>query len=96
MLLNKEITVYDNGSKQYIEGVRICDKTTLKTTEKGLFKSGSIVVRIFKNNVDIKEGARLVVGVCADDICPEGAYLITSVKKNKGVYKTHYKVVAER
>ena len=96
MILHGDITVYDKNEKLMFSGVRICDKTRLEVRERGIVKSGSIIIRIFENDVAVSEGARLVIGLREDDICPSGAFLVTAVKKNKGICKTHYKVVAER
>ncbi len=96
MLLNGDITVYDENDRMQICGVRICDKTSLKISEKAVAKSGSLIIRIFKDEADVKEGAKIVIGKCEDEICPAGAFLVTAVKKNKGICKTHYKVIAER
>ncbi len=96
MVLCGDITIYDKDKKLQYRGVRICDRTSLEVKERGIVKSGSIIIRIFENDVDVSEGARLVIGLCEDDVCPPQAFLITTVKKNKGICKAHYKVVAER
>ena len=96
MILRGDITVYDKDKKMQFCGVRICDRTSLEMKERGVVKSGSVIIRIFEDDVAIPEGARLVIGLCGDEVCPPQAFLITAVKKNKGIGKTHYKVVAER
>lgn len=96
MILCGDITVYDKDKKMQFCGVRICDRTSLVMKERGVVKSGSIIVRIFEENVAIPEGARLVIGLCGDEVCPPQAFYITAVKENKGIAKVHYKVVAER
>ena len=96
MTLCGDITVYDKNKKTQYSGVRICDKTSLEFKEKGAVKSGVIIVRIFGEDADIQTGARLVIGLCGDEICPPQAFIITAVKKNKGFCRTHYKVIAER
>ena len=96
MILCGDITVYDNDRKLQYSGVRICDRTSLEMKERGAVKSGSIVIRIFEDDVAISEGARLVTGLCGDDVCPPQAFIVTAVKKNKGFGRAHYKVVAER
>ena len=96
MVLNGDVTVYDDGVRTHIPGVRICDRTSLKTGGRAVVKSGSLILRIFEDEASIKEGARLVIGVCEDEICPAGAFLVTEVKKNRGISKVHYKVIAER
>ena len=96
MVLGGNITVYDKDEKLKFEGVRICYRTSVKIKERGAVKSGDIIIRIFEDDVYFSEGARLVIGLCEDEICPKGAFLVTSVKRNKGVCRTHYKVVAER
>ena len=95
MILCGDITVYGDEKLQF-RGVRICDRTRLEVKERGVVKSGSVIIRIFEDNVPVFEGARLVIGLCEDEICPPEAFLVTAVKKNKGICKTHYKVVAER
>lgn len=96
MILRGDITVYDNDKKLQFSGVRICDKTKLETKERGLVKSGSIIIRIFEENVSITTRMRLVVGLCGDEVCPSRAFIVTDVKKNKGIGRLHYKVIAER
>lgn len=96
MILHGDITVFDKDKKLYFSGVRICDKTSLEAKERGVLKSGSVIIRIFEVDVPDFEGGRLVMGICEDDVCPVGAFFVTAVKKNKGFCRTHYKVVAER
>ena len=96
MILCGDITVYDKDKRLQYSGVRICDKTRLELKERGAVKSGSIVIRIFEDDVAISEGARIVTGLCADGVCPPEPFIVTAVKKNKGLCRTHYKVVAER
>ncbi len=91
-----DITVYDKDKKLQFCGVRICEKTKLEAKERGFVRVGSIIIRIFEDGVAIPEGARLVIGLCGDEVCPPQAFIITAVKKNKGVCRTHYKVIAER
>ena len=96
MVLCGDITVYDKNAKMQFCGVRICDRTSLEMKERGAVKSGSLIIRIFEDAVDISEGARLVQGLCEDAVCPPQAFIVTAVRKNKGVCRTHYKVIAER
>ena len=96
MILCGDITVFDKDKKLQYSGVRICDKTSLAMKERGAVKEGNIIVRIFEDDVAISEGARLVTGLCEDDVCPPQAFIVTAVKKNKGICRTHYKVIAER
>lgn len=96
MLLCGDITIYDKDKKLQFRGVRICDKTKLEAKERGFVAAGSIIIRIFEDEVTVSEGARLVIGLCGDEVCPPQAFIITAVKKNKGVCRTHYKVIAER
>ena len=96
MILCGDITVYDKDKKLQYSGVRICDRTSLEMKERGVVKSGSIIIRIFEDDVAISEGSRLVIGLCGDDKCPPQAFIITAVKKNKGLGRVHYKVIAER
>jgi len=96
MVLCGDITIYDKDEKLQFRGVRICDRTSLEMKKRGAVKSGSIVIRIFEEDVPVSEGARLVTGVCEDDVCPPHAFIVTAVSKNKGICRTHYKVIAER
>ena len=96
MILCGDITVYNKDKKRQYSGVRICDKTKLEAKERGVVRTGSIIIRIFENDVDVSEGSRLVIGLCGDEACPPQAFVVTAVKKNKGIVRTHYKVIAER